>query len=114
MLPVRLRGIDPKHENEVAQIATAIVEGKLADLTPGSDRVILGSRVAETMGLALGDSLTLLVPTTDANGTPEPRLRDFVVAGIFETEVQDFDGQLLIAAIDDVRTLLPNPDGRMS
>jgi lipoprotein-releasing system permease protein len=114
MLPVRLRGIDPSHEGEVEQIAKAIVEGKLADLTPGSDRAILGNDIAQMLGLGLGDSLTLLVPTTDANGAPVPRLREFVVAGIFDTTVQDFDAQLLIAAIDDVRALLPNPDARMS
>jgi lipoprotein-releasing system permease protein len=114
MLPVRLRGIDPGREGEIAQISKAIVEGRLADLTPGSDRAILGSGIAQTLGLGLGDSLTLLIPTTDANGAPEPRLREFVVAGIFDTSVQDFDAQLLIAAIDDVRALLPSPDARMS
>jgi len=114
MLPVRLRGIDPRHEGEVAQLAKAIVEGKLADLTPGSDRVILGRDIAQLLGLGIGDSLTVLVPTTDVNGAPEPKLREFVVAGVFDTAVQDFDAQLLIAAIDDVRALLPNPDTRMS
>ncbi|MEO8017179.1 MAG: lipoprotein-releasing ABC transporter permease subunit [Pseudomonadota bacterium] len=114
MLPVRLRGIDPSHEGEVAKIASAIVEGKLADLTPGSDRVILGRGITQMLGLGLGDTLTVLVPTTDVNGAPEPKLREFVVAGVFDTEVQDFDAQLLIAALDDVRALLPNPDARMS
>jgi lipoprotein-releasing system permease protein len=114
MLPVRLRGIDPLHEGEVAQVAQAIVEGKLSDLTPGSDRVIIGRDIAQMLGLGLGDAISLLVPTTDANGAPEPRLREFVVAGVFDAAVQDYDGQLLIAAIDDVKSLLPNPDARMS
>ena len=56
----------------------------------------------------------MLVPTTDANGAPEPRLREFQVAGMFDVDVQDFDSALLIAALDDVRALLPNPDARMS
>ncbi|HEV7607689.1 MAG TPA: lipoprotein-releasing ABC transporter permease subunit [Steroidobacteraceae bacterium] len=114
MLPVRLRGIDPGHEAEIAQVAKSIVEGKLADLTAGSDRVILGRGIAQMLSLGLGDSLTVLVPTTDVNGAPEPKLREFVVAGIFDTAVQDFDAQLLIAALDDVRALLPNPEARMS
>jgi lipoprotein-releasing system permease protein len=113
-LPVRLRGIDPRHEGEVAKVAKAMVEGKLSDLTPGSDRVILGRDIAQLLGLGIGDPLTVLVPTTDVNGVPEPKLREFTVAGVFDTAVQDFDAQLLIAAIDDVRALLPNPDSRMS
>jgi lipoprotein-releasing system permease protein len=114
MLPVRLRGIDPGHEGEVARVTEAIVEGRLSDLTPGSDRVIVGSGIAQMLGLGVGDTITVLVPTTDVNGAPEPRLREFLVAGIFDAAVQDYDGQMIIAALDDVRALLPNADARMS
>src|SRR5690349_11769108 len=114
MLPVRLRGIDPGHEGEVARVTESIVEGKLSDLTPGSDRVIIGRGIAQMLGLGLGDPITVLVPTTDVNGAPEPRLREFIVAGVFDAAVQDYDAQLLIAALDDVRALLPNADARMS
>jgi len=114
MLPVRLRGIDPHHEAEVARVAKSIVEGSLADLTPGDDRVIVGRDIAQMLGLGLGDTITVLIPTTDSNGVPEPRLREFHVAGVFDAAVQDYDSELLIAAIDDVRALLPNPDARMS
>jgi len=114
MLPVRLRGIDPTHEAEVARITRSIIEGKLADLTPGSDRVIIGAAMAQTLGLRAGDAITVLVPTTDINGAPEPRLREFLVSGLFDAAVQDYDSALLIAALDDVRALLPQPDTRMS
>jgi lipoprotein-releasing system permease protein len=114
MLPVRLRGIDPTHEGDVARVARSVVEGKLTDLVPGSDRVIVGGSFAQMLGLVVGDTITVLVPTTDAHGAPEPRLREFQVAGIFDVDVQDFDNALLIAALDDVRSLLPNPDARMA
>ncbi|MEJ0084348.1 MAG: lipoprotein-releasing ABC transporter permease subunit [Pseudomonadota bacterium] len=114
MLPVRLRGIDPAHEGEVERVTRTIVEGRLQDLTPGSDRIIVGHAIAQLMGLGLGDALTLLVPSTDADGAPQPRLREFIVAGVFDAEVQDYDGSLLIAALEDVRALLPDPDARMS
>jgi lipoprotein-releasing system permease protein len=114
MLPVRLRGIDPTHETEVARLADSIIEGSLADLTPGSDRVIIGRSLAQTLGSRTGDMITVLVPTTDENGAPVPRLREMQVAGLFEADVQEFDTNLLIAAIDDVRALLPDPDTRMA
>jgi len=114
MLPVHLRGIDPNHEGEVARVTRSIVEGSLADLVPGTDRVIVGRGIAQMLGIGLGDSITLLIPTTDERGVPEPRLREFLVAGVFNAAIQDFDSELLIAAIDDVRALLPNPDARMS
>jgi len=114
MLPVRLRGIDPAHEGEVERVTRTVVAGKLADLTPGSDRVIVGHAIAQMLGLSLGDPITLLIPTADVNGAPQPRLREFTVAGVFDIAVQDYDSALMIASLDDVRALLPDPDARMS
>jgi lipoprotein-releasing system permease protein len=114
MLPVRLRGVDQNHDAEVARITQTMVEGKLADLEPGLDRVIVGSTLAQQLMLQVGDSLTVLVPTTDASGAPEPRLREFIVSGLFDAEQQEYDSALLIAALDDVRALLPRPDARLS
>jgi lipoprotein-releasing system permease protein len=114
MLPVRLRGIDPAQEGEVGRFASAMVEGKLTDLEPGLDRVVLGRTLAQMLGVGLGDSITVLVPVTDANGSPEPKLREFTVAGVFDVALQDYDGVLLVAALADVRALLPNPDARLS
>jgi lipoprotein-releasing system permease protein len=114
MLPVRLRGIDRNHEAEVARIASSLVEGSLEDLTPGSDRVIIGRALAQTLGSGLGDMITVLVPTTDSNGAPEPKLREMQIVGFFDVAVQDYDTVLVIAALEDVRALLPDPDARMS
>ena len=61
-----------------------VTQGRLADLQPGSARVIVGEVIAERLGLSLGDALTVLVPTVDADGTPAPKLREFTVAGVFE------------------------------
>src|SRR5688572_27764877 len=105
-LPVRLRGVDPRHEAEVGRVGRSMVEGELAELTPGSEHVLIGRNMAITLGLGRGDTLTVLVPTTDANGIPEPRLREFTVVGVFEAEVSDFDS-LLIAPLDDVKALFP-------
>ena len=70
MVPCDCAASIPTHEGEVARIAKSIVEGRLADLTPGSDRVIVGRGIAQMLGLGVGDPITVLVPTTDANGAP--------------------------------------------
>lgn len=105
MLPVQLRGIDPQREPAVSQAAAAIIEGSLTDLVPGADRVILGSVVARLLGVAPGDRITLLVPTVSAAGLPEPRLREFSVAGLFEVGLHEHDGTLALAHIEDVTAL---------
>jgi lipoprotein-releasing system permease protein len=111
MLPVELRGIDPGAEPAVTQLVGAITQGKLADLTAGSDNVIIGEVIAEELGLARGDAMTLLIPTIAAGGVPTPRLRQFKVAGVFEVGLSDADAMLVFANIGDVRALGPAAQG---
>ncbi len=107
MLPVLLRGIDPRAAASVTELGHAITQGHLADLTPGSGRIIVGAVIAERLGLAPGDSLTVLVPTVSAGGAPAPKLREFTVTGVFEVGLQDHDATLVFAHLDDVRALAP-------
>ena len=112
-LPVLLRGIDPRAEATVTEVADAVSVGRLEDLAPGTDHVVVGEVVAQRLGLLVGDTLTLLVPAVSGDGPPTPRLREFTVAGIFEVGLQDHDATLLFAHIDDVQALVPGGQGSM-
>jgi lipoprotein-releasing system permease protein len=107
MVPVILRGIDPAAELSINDIGHAIAEGHLADLRPGSERVIVGSVIAQHLGLIIGDPVTLLIPISDSSGAPTPALRELSVAGSFEAGFQDNDATLVFANIEDVRALAP-------
>ncbi|MBV9317290.1 MAG: lipoprotein-releasing ABC transporter permease subunit [Gammaproteobacteria bacterium] len=107
MVPVLLRGIDPADPATVAELGTAIVQGRLADLTAGSADAIVGEVIAERLGLSPGDGLTLLVPTVGSDGTPAPKLRELRVSGVFEVGLQDHDATLVFANLADVRELGP-------
>lgn len=111
MLPVALRGIDPAVETGVTDVARSVTQGSLADLTPGSDKVIAGEIITQRLGLAIGDPVTLLIPTIAANGAPAPKLREFIVAGVFEAGLQDHDATLLFTSLDDARALAPSGAG---
>ncbi len=104
MLPVLLRGIDPEREG-ASEAARVVVQGSLLDLVPGTDRVILGAVVAQRLAAGVGDTITLLVPSISPDGTPTSKLRDFEVAGLFEVGLQDHDGALILAHLEDVRAL---------
>jgi lipoprotein-releasing system permease protein len=106
MLPILLRGIDPKAESSVTDVAHSVVRGRLTDLVAGSDRVMVSSVIAERLGLDAGDSLTVLIPAVSAEGAPAPRLRELTVAGVFEVGRSE-QGALILANIDDVRGLAP-------
>ena len=107
MWPVVLRGIDPQAPDSVRELAHAITQGRLTQLAAGSGRIIVGAVIAERLGLTAGDSLTMLIPTVGADGTPAPKLREFSVAGVFEVGLQDHDATLVFAHLDDVRALAP-------
>jgi lipoprotein-releasing system permease protein len=103
MMPVLLRGIDPNSVS--SDLAHAITQGHLADLTPGSGRLVVGAVIAERLGLSPGDTVTVLVPTFGAGGIPAPKLRDFTVAGVFEAGLPDNDATLMFANLEDVKSL---------
>jgi lipoprotein-releasing system permease protein len=110
MLPVIVRGIDPKAEPQVTDIVQSIKLGQLSDLTPGSDAVIAGAVIADRLGLARGDNMTLLIPTVTTDGAPAPKLRQVKVAGVFEAGVPDLDAVFVFAHIDDVKALAPGQE----
>jgi lipoprotein-releasing system permease protein len=105
MLPAVLRGIDPAREETATELSSTVIEGRLADLLPGTDRVVIGEVIARNLGVIVGDPITLLIPTIAENGAPAPRLREFIVAGVFEVGIADHDGTLLFTHLDDVRAL---------
>jgi lipoprotein-releasing system permease protein len=107
MVPVLLRGIDPSAPATIAELGHTIAQGRLEDLIGRPGRAIVGEVIAERLGLAPGDSLTLLVPTVGEDGTPAPKLRELQVAGVFEVGLQDHDATLIFAALADIRGLGP-------
>jgi len=100
-----VRGIEPARERSVSLLDGALLAGRLDDLVPGANRIVLGRLLAFELGVGAGDEVTVMVPTTGADGELSPRLRAFTVAGIFEVGIQDHDSGLALARLEDVRAL---------
>jgi len=100
-----VRGVDPAREQSVSLLAGAIVAGRLSDLAPGKDGIVLGRLLAFELGVTVGDELTVMVPESGAGGELSPRMRAFTVVGLFEVGIQDHDSGLALADIADVRAL---------
>jgi lipoprotein-releasing system permease protein len=111
MLPIMLRGIDPAQEGLVTDIAKSVTQGRLTDLIPRTDRVIVGEVVAQQLTLTVGDSVTFLVPTVAANGAPAPKLIEFTVAGIFAAGLADHDATLAFSDLQTVRDVAAGNEG---
>lgn len=111
-----VRGIDPKLEAQVSSIADSMREGKLSDLEPGTNRIILGRMLAYQLQATVGDQITVMIPGNAASSAGDsivPRLRDFDVVGIFEVGLQEHDGVLALVNLQDAEALrgLDGPTG---
>lgn len=96
-----VRGIDPEIEGRVSSIGEAMREGKLTDLIPGANRIILGRMLAYQLQVDVGDTVTAMVPGSGASGTLEPRLEQFQVVGLFEEGLQEHDSVLALINLED-------------
>jgi len=101
-----VRGIDPDLEPGVSSIAESMREGKLSDLIPGTNRIVLGRMLAYELQVGVGDSVTVMIPGRGANGSDiVPRLREFQVVGIFEVGLQEHDAVLALVNLQDAQGL---------
>jgi lipoprotein-releasing system permease protein len=103
---VLIRGIDPKLEEGVADIGSHMKRGRLEDLKPGEFGIVLGSEVAQALGVGVGDSVLAITPqgTVTPAGTL-PRVKSFKVVGIFEIGMFEFDNGLALIDLADAQKL---------
>jgi len=101
-----LTAIEPDYEKQVSQIAANMLIGSLHDLG-GGGRVVLGRALAQKLGVAMGSTVTALIPVPVAGSTRVgSRLISFKVAGLFELGVQDHDSVRALLHLKDADELL--------
>ena len=109
-----VRGIDPAEEVKVTDLARQLPGDTLAALTPGAWNIVLGGELARLLRVRVGDKVTLVAPGGQV--TPAgvvPRLKQFTVAGAFESGHYEYDSALALIHVDDAARLfrLEGPSG---
>ena len=110
--PAMLRGVVPAQEDKVSVLGQKLVQGKLADLQPGSFRIVLGRELAMWLGVSVGDDV--LVALDDFRSSPVggvQTMKRFKVSGIFEAGYNEFDKGLAVVNLQDLQRLLRMGDG---
>jgi lipoprotein-releasing system permease protein len=84
-----------------------VLAGDMRSITPGSGRVAIGSRLAETLGAYPGSQITLWNPEGRSTvvGTV-PREVTYTVGAVFEIGVYDYDKAFVILPMQDAQQLL--------
>ena len=91
---VIFRGIDFEREKRVTNIEKYLEEGSLS---LGVDDVLIGRELSRRLNLATGDTISLV---SAVSRTP----KDFIVGGIFNSGMFDYDMNLVFTSIEGAQT----------
>ncbi len=104
---VLVRGMRVEDIRANKTIMSGVVAGDMKSVTPGSGKVAIGSRLAETLGAFPGSQITLWNPEGRSTvvGTV-PREVTYTVAAVFEIGVYDYDKAFVLLPMQDAQELL--------
>jgi lipoprotein-releasing system permease protein len=122
-----VRGVSPADLKSIKIIADNVKAGSLSTFGQGEyggEDLVIGQRLAETLGVNPGDVITLISPTGDATAFGStPRQKDYVVAATFSVGMSEYDqafiympleqAQLFFgrdSAVDVIEIKLADPD----
>jgi lipoprotein-releasing system permease protein len=100
---VFVRGIRANDLNNLTSIAKNIKQGTLEGFDDGQG-VIIGRRLADTLSLHAGDSITLVSPkgAVTAMGTM-PRIKPYRIAAVFEVGMSEYDSIFVFMPLQEAQ-----------
>ncbi|MBR9970533.1 lipoprotein-releasing ABC transporter permease subunit [Magnetospirillum sulfuroxidans] len=104
-----VRGVRP--DDLLARDIFAKGLGGSADAFKAGEGVLIGYRLAEKLGLQIGDTVTLISPKGNATafGTV-PRMRGYTVAGTFNVGMFEYDSGFMFMPLEAAQTYFKYPD----
>jgi len=107
-----VRGIRGEDVARITLVASNIRQGSLVGFDTG-EGVAIGRRMADNLGLLLGDSITLVSPEGDVTpfGTT-PRVKAYPVSAIFEVGMSEYDSSIIFMPLSEAQ-LYFNMEGRV-
>jgi lipoprotein-releasing system permease protein len=116
-----LRGVLAAHNPVLTELKSTLESGSLetldqmhpvSELKNGTRRtvqlpgLIVGKSMADELGLGIGDPVIIISPTSIGAGAGAPRLRRFVVGGLFHSGMYEYDSSLMFVALKNSQALL--------
>lgn len=105
-----VRGVRAEDVEKLKDISGNIRAGDLVGFASG-DGLLVGSRLASSLGLTAGDHITLISPEGDV--TPmgvNPRVKSYPISGVFEIGMSEYDASLIYMPLEESQ-LYFNADG---
>ncbi|WP_324075864.1 MAG: lipoprotein-releasing ABC transporter permease subunit [Erythrobacter sp.] len=94
-------------DKDIATLGEKVVVGDIRSLQDGSGRIAIGMRLAQNLGIRVGDTITIINPQgrTTPFGTSIRQI-GYEVGAIFEVGIYDYDEKFVVLPIKDAQTLL--------
>ena len=105
-----VRGVRPEDLEKLQEVAGNIRQGDIVGFASGQ-AVLVGSRLAASLGINAGDDITLISPEGDV--TPmgvNPRVKSYPVSGVFEIGMSEYDATMIYMPLEEAQ-LYFNADG---
>ncbi len=102
---VVIRGIDPKREQGITDIAAGVIEGAFSFDSSG---VVIGIELARVLGVVVGDKLNIVSPFAGTS-TPlgfVPRTKHFRVNGIFDSGMYEYNSIFVYIGLEELQRFL--------
>ncbi|WP_217525817.1 lipoprotein-releasing ABC transporter permease subunit LolE [Vibrio metschnikovii] len=100
---IEVRGVDTQRERAVSRLADYIIPGVWEAFVPAQQQVILGKGVADQLQAAVGDWITLLIPSSHTGQAVQaPKRVRVKVAGLLELNGQ-IDHNLALLPLEDAQ-----------
>jgi lipoprotein-releasing system permease protein len=104
---VLVRGMRLEDIRSNKTIMGNVVSGDMRSVTPGSRKVAIGSRLADTLGAYPGSQITLWNPEGRSTVMGSvPREVTYTVGAVFEIGVYDYDKSFVLLPMQDAQELL--------
>ncbi|WFE68295.1 lipoprotein-releasing ABC transporter permease subunit [Thiomicrospira sp. R3] len=112
---VMIRGVLPEYESEVSSIEDNMITGSLSELTAQGYGVVLGMELAQSLGVSVGDSVTLIAPQGAVSPVGMlPRIKRLSVTGLFRAGMHEYDSGMAIIHLEDAATIFRYRDQTVS
>ena len=104
---VFVRGMRLEDIRKNPVITGHVLSGSIASVTPRSNRVAIGSRLAQNLGAYPGSEISLISPEgrSTVMGTV-PRIVSYTVGAVFEVGIYDLDERYVVMPMEDAQSLL--------
>lgn len=112
---VDLKGVDPRLEPQVTDVARAMQQGSFDALAAEGDEapdgIVIGRDLASQLGVSVGDMVTLLTPHGSLSPMGMmPRTRRLRVVGVFSLGLFQFDSAYGFVSLPVARRMLDRPN----